>query len=118
MYPIDGPSLNLKIADLRHLWVGALRFARQLNGVAVNGTGRKLDGVVGSTPATAKLKSQCEIIKRLTKCSSIMDRILRVILEQNLLRGPSTEIFIFCLARFERINALNDRPTNGRPCGV
>ena len=42
--PIDGPSLNLEIADLRHLWVGALRVARQPNGVAVNGTGRKLDG--------------------------------------------------------------------------
>ena len=37
-------SLNLEIADLSHCWVGALREARQPNGVAVNGTGRKLDG--------------------------------------------------------------------------
>ena len=44
MYPIDGPSLNLEIADLRHIRVGALRGARQPNGVAVRGTGRKLDG--------------------------------------------------------------------------
>ena len=37
-------SLNLEIADLRHFWVGALREARHPNGVAVDGTGRKLDG--------------------------------------------------------------------------
>ena len=36
-------SLNLEIADLRRCWVGALLEARQPNGVAVNGTGRKLD---------------------------------------------------------------------------
>ena len=42
--PIDGPPLNLEIADLRHCWVGDLREARQPNGVAANGTGRKLDG--------------------------------------------------------------------------
>ena len=42
--PIDGPPLNLEIADLSHCRVGALREARQPNGVAVNGTGRKLDG--------------------------------------------------------------------------
>ena len=42
--PIDGPPLNLEIADLRHCWVAALREARQPNGVAVNGTGRKPDG--------------------------------------------------------------------------
>ena len=37
-------SPNLEIADLRHCRVGALREARQPHGVAVNGTGRKLDG--------------------------------------------------------------------------
>ena len=52
----------------------------------------------------------------------VWDCSSRIILEQNLLRGPhglpSQEICVFCFARFERINAFNDRPTNGRSCEV
>ena len=44
--------------------------------------------VVGSTPATTRLRLHCEKMKRLTECTRVLDCFLRVILEQNLLRGP------------------------------
>ena len=66
MHPIDGPSLNLEIADLRHLRVGALHVVRQPNGVPVGGTGGKVDGR-GFNSRCNHIGESLRKIKRLTK---------------------------------------------------
>ena len=82
---LRGPSVLRAVA-----MGGKLRPADRPNSVAsVAGRQAANRKVAGLNPATTKVAIQCKNIKCSTECTRILNRLLRIVLQQNLLRFPS-----------------------------